>query len=89
MISSVKIRACAEAYSIPELETMLRDLLQKLQDPDMITSATTGGGTAYQRQQRVKIEDLIELYQATLDYKRHGSLPQSDITQFVTPYATH
>ena len=88
MISSVEIRATAAVYSVPELQEMLRGLLEKLKDPDMITAATTGGGTSYTRAQRVKIEKLIELYQLTIEWKQHGTLPQSDTVQFVYPIAT-
>lgn len=91
MITSTQIRSCAALYTVPELQEMLRALHLKLQDPDMITSASTGGGTSYTRVQRTPILDLIELYTLTIQYKQTGTIgSQADLgAQFITPIATH
>lgn len=87
--TTTNIRAAAALYSVVELQERIRSLHEKLADPDMITSANTAG-TAYQRTQRVQIEELIALYQAAIDYKENGHcFPQSSIAQFITPIATH
>lgn len=89
-VSSVTVRSLAAEYSLPELQEALRGLLEKLKDPDMITSASPGGGTSYTRAQRVKLEDLIATYQLAIDYKQNGGhFSQEQIAQFITPIATH
>ena len=63
-------------------------LLEKMSDPDMITSANAGGGASYSRQERIKIQELLELYQLALEYKQTGRIgQQSDLAQFVHPVA--
>jgi hypothetical protein len=85
--STTNIRATAALYSVPELQEKIRALHLKLEDPDMITAANTGG-TSYTRQQRVAVEELIALYQATIDYKQNGNrFPAA--AQIITPIATH
>ena len=87
--STVNIRSTAALFSIPELQEKIRNLHEKLADPDMITSANTAG-SSYTRAQRVQIEELIAHYQAVIDYKENGHrFPQSAIAQFITPIATH
>lgn len=88
MISSVQIRATAAVYSIPQLQDKIAALLEKLNDNDMITAANAGGGASYTRAERVKILDLLSLYQLTVEYKQTGKIgSQEDIAQFVTAYA--
>ena len=88
MISSVQIRAVAARFSAVELQNKIAEILTKLADPDMISSASTGGGASYARVERVKAQELLELYQLALDFKTTGSLAtQSDLAQFVTPVA--
>lgn len=88
-VSSVKIRAVAAAFSAVDLQNKIADLLVKLNDPDMITAANAGGGASYTRTERVKILDLLELYQLALEFKQTGIIgKQADLAQFVTPFAT-
>lgn len=88
MISSVTVRATAATFSAQDLRTKIAALLEKLNDPDMITAANAGGGASYARTERVKIMELLELYQLSLEYKETGKIgKQSDIAQFVHPFA--
>lgn len=88
MITSTQIRATAATFSAPELQQKISDLLSKLSDPDMITSANAGGGASYSRVERVKIQELIELYQLAIEFKQTGKIgQQSDLAQFVYPFA--
>ena len=88
MISSVQIRAVAARFSAVELQNKIADILTKLSDPDMISSASTGGGASYARVERVKAQELLELYQLALDFKTTGRIStQSDLAQFTTPVA--
>jgi hypothetical protein len=88
-VSSVQIRATAAAFSAVDLQNKIADLLTKLNDPDMITSANAGGGASYTRTERVKVLDLLELYQLALEFKQTGRIgTQADLAQFVTPIAT-
>ena len=87
-VSSVQVRATAAALSAVDLQNKIADLLMKLNDPDMITSANAGGGASYTRTERVKIMDLLELYQLALEFKQTGRIgKQADLAQFVTPHA--
>lgn len=88
MISSVTIRATAAQFSAVDLQSKIAALLEKLNDPDMITAANAGGGASYSRAERVKILDLLSLYQLALEYKQTGRIgQQSDLAQFITPIA--
>lgn len=88
-VSSVQVRATAASFSAVDLQNKIADLLTKLNDPDMITSANAGGGASYTRTERVKVLDLLELYQLALEFKQTGRIgTQADLAQFVTPIAT-
>lgn len=88
-VSFVQVRATAAAFSAVDLQNKIADLLTKLNDPDMITSANAGGGASYTRTERVKVLDLLELYQLALEFKQTGRIgTQADLAQFVTPIAT-
>lgn len=88
MISAVTVRSTAAVFSVPELQTKIAALLEKLNDPDMITAANAGGGASYSRVERVKILELLELYQLAVEYKQTGKIgQQSDFAQFVHPFA--
>ena len=88
MVSSVQIRSVAATFSAVDLQNKIAALLEKMSDPDMITSANAGGGASYSRQERIKIQELLELYQLALEYKQTGRIgQQSDIAQFVHPVA--
>ena len=88
-VSSVQVRATAAAFSAVDLQNKIADLLTKLNDPDMITSANAGGGASYTRTERVKVLDLLELYQLALEFKQTGRIgQQADLAQFVSPIAT-
>jgi hypothetical protein len=87
-VSSVQVRATAAALSAVDLQNKIADLLTKLNDPDMITAANAGGGASYTRTERVKIMDLLELYQLALEFKQTGRIgKQADLAQFTTPIA--
>lgn len=88
MISSVTIRATAAQFSAIDLQSKIAALLEKLNDPDMITAANAGGGASYSRAERVKILDLLSLYQLALEFKQTGKIGcQEDLAQFITPFA--
>lgn len=88
MISSVTVRATAAQFSAIDLQSKIAALLEKLNDPDMITAANAGGGASYSRAERVKILDLLSLYQLALEFKQTGKIgQQSDLAQFITPIA--
>ena len=88
MVSSVQIRSVAATFSAVDLQNKIAALLEKMADPDMITSANAGGGASYSRLERIKIQELLELYQLALEYKQTGRIgQQSDLSQFVHPVA--
>ncbi len=87
IITSTLVRSYASMYTEEQLRSMIRAAAEKLaSEPDMLTSVNAGGGVTYSRQERVKLTDLLELYQQALEYKTSGGeLPQTDIAQFGRP----
>ena len=87
-VRMVHVRALAAQYSAVEIKEKIKVLTDKLGEVDMITSANAGG-TSYARQQRISIEDALELHQLALEWKEsNGGLHQSSVVQIVEPVAT-
>jgi hypothetical protein len=84
-ISPTVIRAFAQAYTREQLVTMRAEALQELvQNPSVITSASTGGGASYSQQLQMSAAERAELYQLAIDYLDQTSA-QADIAQFARP----
>lgn len=84
-ISPTIIRAFAQAYSRAQLVTMRAEALQEMvQNPSVITSASTGGGASYSQQLQMTAAERAELYQLAIDYIDQNTA-QSDIAQFARP----
>lgn len=77
-LSQTIIKATAESYTRDELVQLRKDALAKLQEIDYVSSASTGAGASYSISQRAKIEDLIELYSAAIEYLDNGTFGGSD-----------
>ena len=84
-ISPTIIRAFAQAYSRAQLVTMRAEALQEMvQNPSVITSASTGGGASYSQQLQMTAAERAELYQLAIDYIDQTTA-QSEIAQFARP----
>ena len=84
-ITPTIIRAFAQAYSRAQLVTMRAEALQEMvQNPSVITSASTGGGASYSQQLQMTAAERAELYQLAIDYIDQTTA-QSDIAQFARP----
>lgn len=75
-ITSDLIISVADSFAdVASLKTALDAAVQKmLTSPGVITSASTGGGSAYTRQITCKPEELVRLLRAALVYKETGSV---------------
>lgn len=70
MITKSMILAVAEAHTLEELTAEHNKLAREvLTSPDLITSASSGGGTSYTRQERVTISERLELLRRAIAYK--------------------
>lgn len=68
LISKTVIKATAESYTREELIELRKKCLDRLAELDYVSQASTGAGAGYTMSQRAKLEDLIELYSAAIDY---------------------
>lgn len=74
MITTSLITATAEAYTEEQLQQKLQSALSELLEIEgWISSASSGGGTSYQRQRHLALTEKIDLLKAALDYKRGDS----------------
>ncbi len=80
-ITETLIKSVAMTYSPEELKELIRGAVHKLEQDEMITSASTGGAS-YQRITRIKLEEQIALWSSALDYL--NGVESEDYTQHVT-----
>ena len=71
MITSPEIIiALADSYTVDELQQQIADLSKQLaENGGWITSASSGGGTSYTRQQDMPLTDRIIMLRRALAYK--------------------
>lgn len=70
VITHALIVATANQYTVEELRAKIAALLQDVEsNGSVITSASTGAGASYSRKTEASRLELIELYQAAIDYK--------------------
>lgn len=70
VITQALIVATANKYTVEQLQQKIAALLGDIEENGgVITSASTGAGASYSRQQEASRTELIELYQAAIDYK--------------------
>lgn len=80
MMTGTLIRATAEKYTEARLVELRDAALEDLERLDAVVSASTGGGTSYTKERRMRADEVAALYQAALDYKR-GCAGEGDWTQ--------
>lgn len=77
------VKAFAVAYSEQELRAKITATARDaVENPNMITSASTGGGSSYAREERIKVTDLLELLEAALEYKLTGQVNSGNAQSF-------
>lgn len=88
-ITTALIKATAEKYTVAELKGKISALLGDVEaNGSVITSASTGAGASYSRMTEASRLELIELYQAAIDYKegRPNSTGGVHGVAFVSPF---
>lgn len=75
-ITSSLIISVADSFAdVAALKAALDSAVQKmLTSPGVITSASTGGGSAYTRQITCRPDELVRLLRSALVYKETGSV---------------
>lgn len=72
-ITSEIVRAVANLYTLSDLQEELKKAtLQFLQNPERITSASTGAGASYTKALNISSLELVELLSLALEYKKTG-----------------
>lgn len=83
-ITKQLIVAVANMYTVEELQAKIVQIIQDVEtNGSTITSATTGAGASYTRRIEASRLELLELYQAALDYKLTGDAAAN--TGFIAP----
>lgn len=71
MFDPTVIKAIAETHSEAELSAAISRATHELtENPDLIVSASSGGGTSYARTERLRLTEQITLYSRALAYKQ-------------------
>lgn len=88
-ITQALIVATAGKYTVEQLRAKIAALLEDVEsNGGVITVASTGAGASYTRQQEASRLELIELYQAAIDYKagKPNSTGGAHSVMFVAPF---
>lgn len=65
------IRSLAETYSEAELRDKIKQLTRSLvENPWIYTGGSSGGGTSYTRQERMRAEERLALLRKALEYQQ-------------------
>lgn len=69
-MSAELVKSLAETYTESELRERITALTQELvEQPFIYTAGSSGGGVNYQRQERMKLEERLDLLRRALRYK--------------------
>lgn len=77
-ITKTLIIQTAKAYSVDELQGLIKTNIEKLAENEIVINASTGAGASYAIKERNKITELIDLYSAALEYKTDGKLESAN-----------
>lgn len=84
IITKSLIISIADMYTVEQLQAKIVELVKDVENNgSTITSASTGAGASYTRRIEASRLELLELYQAALQYKLNGDTTAD--TGFIAP----